>query len=186
MRPSRLLQLSAVACLGSLTISPVAAQSDRLVLLVRHAEAAAEPRADPPLSPVGEARAAALALALAGVEIRTVIVSPRARTALTGAAIAAARGLTPVTVDLAGGIPGHVEGVAAAVRAQPAGAPVLVIGHSNTIPAVIAALGGPRLPDLCHGEFSRLFVLHLRSEAPPSLVSAAYGAPDAEGASTCP
>ncbi len=155
-------------------------QADRLVVLVRHAEASGEPRSDPPLSIEGRARADALARVLDGAKIGAVIVSARARTALTAAPVADARGIVPIVADVAGGLDDHVNAVVAAVRRQAPGEAVLVVGHSNTIPAIIAALGGPKLADLCHGEFSRLFVLQLSADGPPRLIQASYGAPDGE------
>jgi len=154
------------------------AQSDRLVVLVRHAEAGGEPESDPPLTPEGRERAAALAEALADANIGAVIVSPLARTRLTAEPLTTLLGITPVAVDVTGGIERHVEDVADAVRSRPPGEAVLVVGHSNTIPAVIKALGGPELPDLCHGEFATLFVLEIPRYGEPHLIRASYGMPD--------
>jgi hypothetical protein len=39
------------------------------------------------------------------------------------------------------------------------GQSVLVVGHGNTVPQIIAAAGGPELPDIAHDEFDDLFVL---------------------------
>jgi hypothetical protein len=55
---------------------------------------------------------------------------------------------------------------------------VVVVGHSNTIPPIIAALGGPALPDICDGEHARLFTLILPPGAPSRLLQSSYGAPD--------
>lgn len=40
-----------------------------------------------------------------------------------------------------------------------AGRTVLMVGHGNTIPAIITALGGPKLADLCDAQYSMLFTL---------------------------
>jgi broad specificity phosphatase PhoE len=63
--------------------------------------------------------------------------------------------------------------VAAAVRKH-AGATVLVVGHNNTVPLIIAALGGPKLPDICELVCDKLFVLVLGEEA--RLIQSSYGA----------
>jgi hypothetical protein len=74
---------------------------------------------------------------------------------------------------------------------------VLVVGHSNTVPAIVAALGGPRLPDLCDASYATMFVV--RPAAPPAgagpaagapnagaaVVRAQYGRPDAPDAAAC-
>lgn len=148
-----------------------------LVVLVRHAEKAAEPAGDPPLSAAGLARAQALTDVLRDAGVTAIVTTQFRRTRETAEPIAKALGLTPEVVPAgAGGIEGHVEAVAAAVRRHPGGV-VLVVGHGNTIPALIAALGGPRLPDLCESAHADLFFLDLR-EAKPRLVRARYGAPD--------
>lgn len=179
-----------VACLlfAALTLAArtAAAQSDRVVILVRHAEQTDESQRDPPLSARGSERAQALAQVLAGTEVRSVIVTNLQRTRLTAAPVAELRGITPVVVNVVGGLAQHVSAVAHAVRAQPAGGTILVVGHSNTIPAIVHALGGPALPDLCRGEFSHLYVVQLAADGTGRLVADAhYGPPDEPGAGEC-
>ena len=72
-----------------------------------------------------------------------------------------------------------------AVRARPAGDVVLVVGHSNTIPAIVGALGGPRLPDLCETQYSMLYILEFPEAGPPRFIQANYGAADAPSAADC-
>ena len=63
---------------------------------------------------------------------------------------------------------------------------MLVVEHSNTVPAVIAALGGPALHDLCDGQYASLFVLVLPADGGAArLVRATYGAADAPDAGAC-
>jgi broad specificity phosphatase PhoE len=177
----RLILLLAAAVL----VAPAAhAQSDRLVILVRHAEADGEPSSDPPLTEAGTARAGALARALRATNIGTVIVSPRARTRLTAGPLLANQGLEPNVVGFDGGRERHIQAVAEAVAAAPGTRAVLVVGHSNTIPAIVGALGGPDLPDLCHGQYSSLFVMHI-GDGSAKLVRGTYGTPDAPDAGEC-
>jgi len=150
----------------------------RLVILVRHAEKAAEPPRDPPLTPAGEERARALALALKDAGVTTIVTSDALRTRATAEPLARAGHLTPVIVPVGGGsLADHVAAVASEVRRH-AGAVVLVVGHSDTIPSIIAALGGPRLPDIPHAEFAHLFVLTPETDGTALLVQTLYGAPD--------
>jgi hypothetical protein len=74
--------------------------------------------------------------------------------------------------------------VAEAVRSTGAAA-ILVVGHSNTVPAIIAALGGPRMPDLCDASYANLYVLRIPASGAPTLVRTLYGAPDRAEASSC-
>jgi broad specificity phosphatase PhoE len=154
-----------------------------LVLLVRHGEKAAEPAGDPPLSAAGTVRAKALAAALADAQVSAVITTQWIRTRETAAPLVQAIGKTPEVVEThKGETPAaHIEAVAAAVRRHP-GEVVLVVGHSNTIPAIVTALGGPKLPDLCDASFSDLFVLVPGPDG-AHLVRSHYGPPDA---AACP
>lgn len=171
--------LSACALTG-LTPLPAAAQPD-LVVLVRHAERAAEPADDPGLTPAGEQRAQALVQALAGMRVNAIITTQWRRTRDTAAPLAQALGLQPQEVATQRGGPAvNVQAVAAAVRAQQG--VVLVVGHSNTVTAVLAALGGPALAPLCETSFHHAFVLQ---PGPPArwaqLNYGAAGEPPAPG-----
>jgi phosphohistidine phosphatase SixA len=154
-----------------------------LVILVRHAEKADVPGNDPPLSAAGQARAKALAEALAHVPVSAVITSSFKRTVQTGALVAQQRNLRAEAIGLDAGTAAHVAAVAAAVRAK--SGVVLVVGHSNTVPAILAALGGPRLPDICDASYATMFLLQPAAGTPP-LAVAHFGAADPEGAASCP
>ena len=118
--------------------SRVRGDGTTLVLLVRHGEKAAAPADDPPLTEAGLARAQALRAALADAGVQHVIATPRRRTGDTARPLAQALGLTPELVPLSAGAT-HVAAVADAVRRH-AGEVVLVVGHSNTVPAIVGAL----------------------------------------------
>ena len=47
----------------------------------------------------------------------------------------------------------------AALRTRPPSSVALVVGHTNTVPEIIAGLGGPADVTIDHDEFDRLFVL---------------------------
>jgi broad specificity phosphatase PhoE len=154
-----------------------------LVILVRHAERATEPAGDPTLTPDGEQRAQALAEALAGLRVNAIVTTQFRRTRDTAAPLARALGLQPEVVDARrGGAAEHVRAVADAVRAQRG--TVLVVGHSNTVTAVLAALGGPKLADLCETSFHHAFVLQPVSE-PPRWARFSYGAPSGPPEAGC-
>jgi broad specificity phosphatase PhoE len=172
--------LAAIAPLAASAQSPVTT-----VILVRHAEKADEPGADPALSAAGEARARALAEELRGVKVAGVLTTPFRRTNLTAAPLAAANGVTPVVVPVNGGLAAYGKAVADMIASQYAGRTVVVVGHANTIPAVIAALGGPKVSDLCENEYSSIFRLTLTGSAAPKLDASHYGAADAAGAAGC-
>jgi phosphohistidine phosphatase SixA len=161
-----------------------AAGAPSLVLVVRHAEKA-DNSDDPVLSPAGEARARRLAEALADARVAHVIVSQRQRTRLTAAPLLAARGLTPEVVPFGRDMAAHAAAVAEAVRRRP-GQVVLVVGHSNTVPMIVRALGGPALPDLCEARYAALFAVVPGTAGGAGVVVSSVGTPDPPEAMACP
>lgn len=167
---------------------PCAAQGgrrgDKLVFIVRHAEKASATDPDPSLSDAGKARAAALAEALSDAEVTDVLVTPRKRTVETAAMVTEARKLTARVVAFGASTDEHTAAIAQAVK-KSKGNTVLVVGHSNTVPAIIAALGGPRIPELCDAQYAGLYIMRLSVRGIPRLVRAQYGAADPPGAGNC-
>ncbi len=162
---------------------PVAAQGPTTtVILVRHAEKAAQPEGDPHLSAEGRARADALARALKDAGVTAVITTQYRRTIETGAPTAEEFHLTPEVVSATSNVPEHASAVAEAVMKH-AGGTVLVVGHSNTVAAIAQALGAPRPAELCDAEYDALFVVSVTAEGRATVVKARYGkaTPVAEG-----
>jgi phosphohistidine phosphatase SixA len=151
------------------------------VYLTRHAEPGAG--ADPSLSPAGHMRAAQLAAALRTAGITAIFTSPFARTRETAAPLAAALGIAATPIGVERGIDAHIADTANAVRNHRGGA-VLVVGHSNTVPKVIALLGGGSLPDLCEKTHDRLFALE-RKGARATVTSSRYGERSPPSAADC-
>jgi broad specificity phosphatase PhoE len=157
-----------------------------IVILVRHAEKASA-SGDPDLTSDGEARARALADAVQRFRLDGVIVTQYRRTQATAAPAAAARGLVPIVVSAGPGVAAHADSVAAAVRRFPPHSAVLVVGHSNTLGPIIAALGGPATRDLCDAEYATMFLLTTPEDgAPARLLRTSVGAPDPATATACP
>jgi phosphohistidine phosphatase SixA len=140
------------------------------VLLVRHADVDLPPEgADPGLNEAGLERAAALAHVVVAAGVSAVLTSGFARTKQTAAPVLAALGI-------GGRVMPDPAVVAAQVRAGVLGGVVLVVGHSNTVPGVIEALGvvGPA-PAIGEREFDNLFVVTLGEPAGATLLTLRYG-----------
>jgi phosphohistidine phosphatase SixA len=124
-----------------------------LIVLVRHAEKAEAPPADPPLSPVGLRRAEAMAALLGDAGITRIFVSETLRARQTAEPLARALGIELEVYD-----PRELGGFAGELRALPGR--VLVVGHSNTTDELSGALGGERFGPIVESwEYDRLYLL---------------------------
>lgn len=175
------------AYLAAFTIALVAGPSPRstatatsptVVLLVRHAEKAAQPPQDPPLTESGAARARALVAVAQNAGVTAIITTQFERTRKTAEPTAEALHVTPEVVN-AGALAQHARAVADQIMKH-AGGTILVVGHSNTIPAIVGALGAPQPRDLCDSEYDQLFVVVIGDTGPPRLIRSRYGAPNVD------
>ena len=136
-----------------------------IVILVRHAERQSSGN-DPSLTAAGKRRAALLATMFAGAGVTAIFTSGAGRTKQTAAPLAAKVGVAPRQVD---------DSIAAArVQILAGGACVVVVGHSDTVPEFIEALGGPADVVIDDHEFDRMFVLTLKPPAAASLLQFRY------------
>jgi broad specificity phosphatase PhoE len=119
------------------------------IYVARHLNTPAGQR-DPDLLPEGRRTALALAGWFDGKPLAAIYVTDFRRTRETVAPLAARRGLTPIVYD-----PGDVAGLVVRVRA--AGGPVLIVGHSNTVGGIVAALGGVSPGELAHDQFGDIW-----------------------------
>lgn len=154
------MRLTALLLAGLLALAaaaPAAAETASVVFLVRHAEKTSEdgygaPR-DPRLTDAGKARAATLARMLAPAGITAIHSTAYRRTRETAAPIAEALGLDVQRYDAR-----LLESFADKLEQSPGRH--LVVGHSNTTPALVQLLGGdPGEPIDEATEYDRLYVL---------------------------
>lgn len=143
-----------------------------VVIIVRHAEKAAAPANDPPLTEIGEQRAAALVEALKGTNVGAVLHTPTTRTRETARPVAEANGIAMETLPL-GPMTTHAAQVAEAVMRH-AGKTVVVVGHSNTVMGYVKALGGPERADLCDHQYDGLYTVVI-AHGKARLVEGRYG-----------
>jgi phosphohistidine phosphatase SixA len=133
------------------------------VFLVRHAERADAPREDPPLTEAGTSRAQLLARMLGKSGIKSIITSQYLRAKATAEPLAKQLSITSVAIMLKNSAPRVVspESIQEIVEKiyQRPGENALVIGHSNSVPDVIKALGGDVVPIIDEKEFDDLFVV---------------------------
>ena len=150
------------------------------VILVRHAEKQTGNMLDqdPDLTPAGYRRAADLYRVLKGRHVDAIITTQLERTRETAQPTADSLHLIPVQVHVGRHPQENADSVARLIRTRYAGKTVLVVGHTTTVNRVIAALGGPRLGDLCESAYSGLFTLVIPVNGTPRLEHTHYGATD--------
>lgn len=146
------------------------------VILVRHAEAQANAGNDPALSEAGNARAAALRESLAGASIKAVITTQFQRTIKTGEPLAVAAKAEHVPVQVVGGLDAHVQGVVQMVHAKYAGSTVVIVGHSNTIPALVKAFSGIDSGEIAHDSHDNMYIVSTNKPGAGTLLRVKYGA----------
>ena len=142
-----------------------AADAVPVIVVVRHAEKASSGGNDPELSVAGQKRAEALARILEDSQITAVFVTEFKRTQQTAAPTARAAHLSP-TVLSAGDIPGLV----AKLRALSGNA--LVVGHGNTIPDLMKALGITAPVTIPEDDYTEILLVSLSD--PPRLLRLHY------------
>lgn len=151
------------------------------VFLVRHAEKADVPGSDPPLSDRGRARAEALARLLQSAGVRAVFTSQFVRTQQTAEPIAKRLGVAATPVPLAAKTSNPREVTEESIRELTkrveahAGGAVLIVGHSNSVPDVIRALGGDTVPKIDESSFDDLFVVTVYANGRAKVVHLKYG-----------
>jgi phosphohistidine phosphatase SixA len=164
-----------------------------VLVLVRHADKASQPADDPPLTADGVRRAQDLAATLRSAGVNAIITTQLRRTRETAQPVAAALGLNPEVLKVgeralvANPAPGqqfppevlreraeYIKALEAAIRRL--SGVVLIVGHDWSVPGLIAALGGPQLPNICSSVYDNLFIL-ISTKGKTDLIQARYGAP---------
>ncbi len=152
---SRMKQVMIVIALAAVVLfMPPVAFAQRLVFVVRHAEradAGMQAQTDPPLSAAGEARAQKLAAMLADAGVKDILATEFKRTQDTAKPLAMKTGVAVEQVDSK-----DTALLIARIKLHP-NSVVLVVGHSNTVPAILKALVGVEVA--IADEYDNLFVV---------------------------
>ncbi len=133
--------------------------SSTVVIVIRHAEKESVSAPDPPLSAAGEARAARLAQMFgqptgAG-RLDAIYISSALRNRMTAAPLAARLGIAPIVAPT-----DDPQGLARRIVRENRGKRVMVIGHVNTVPTIVAALSGRGdIPPLDEKEFGTMYIV---------------------------
>jgi broad specificity phosphatase PhoE len=129
------------------------------VVVIRHAEKDLSASAtDPPLDPAGEARAALLARMFGDAKdlghLDAIYVSPTLRSRQTAAPLAARLGIAETVAG---------EGPRALARRalnEHQGGRVLIVGHTDTVPEIVAVLSGnSHIPEIGAQEYGTMYIV---------------------------
>lgn len=134
--------------------------SSTTVVVIRHAEKdLSVSSTDPPLTAAGLARAALLAQMFGDAKtlghVDAIYVSPALRNRLTAAPLAERLGITATVVPA-----DDPKGLARKALHEHAGGRVLIIGHSDTVPQIVAALNvNSAIPDIGDEEYGTMYIV---------------------------
>jgi len=130
-----------------------------VVIVIRHAEKESISAPDPPLSEAGQARAALLVRMFGETQgagrLDAIYTSSALRNRMTAAPLAARLGLVPIVAPS-----DDPKALAHRVVRENSGKRVMVIGHTNTVPDIVAALSGRSdIPPIDEKEFGTLYIV---------------------------
>lgn len=128
-----------------------ACAAPNIIYVTRHAEKSAEGK-DPDLTAQGTARAATIARMLGKAGIGALFSTPTRRTLQTA---------QPLATQLSLAVQTYHPGQSAAMveKMRPLAGPVLVVGHSNTVPELVTLFGGGVVAPIADDEYDRLYQL---------------------------
>ncbi|QYJ85465.1 histidine phosphatase family protein [Shewanella mesophila] len=170
----RLIGILIIAATLSYVATSTAQDSvTKTVILVRHAEKTIGQK-DPSLTAMGRIRAKQLVTTLAKTELTLAISTQFARTKETLIPITDAQKIPLLMIPATKDINRHIEQIVEKVKQHDGN--IIVAGHSNTIPLIIASLGGPKIPMLSEDEYDKLFILSIPQSGAVSLIQTQYGA----------
>ena len=152
-------------------------QATTTVIFVRHAEKAAMPADDPGLSPAGQRRVAELTRQLKDADvvagIDAVYSTPYRRTEETARPIAEALGLPINNYDAA-----DTEAIMEHIVREHKGKIILVVGHSNTLPALMANMGASKkVPAIAENEYDNIYIVSIPWFGKTKTIRLRYGDP---------
>jgi 2,3-bisphosphoglycerate-dependent phosphoglycerate mutase len=172
LTPVWILALLAALGLG-LAARGVLEASTTLVVVMRHAEKAADGTPDPPLAPAGLERAARLAAIFGaspkGLAIDAIFVTQWQRTGATAQPLAARLGVPVIALN-----DDDIAGLKSRILGEYRGRRVLVIAHSDTVGPIVHELaGGAESPPVGEAGYGTAYVIAIPRWSRPTVLSVA-------------
>ncbi len=156
-------------------------QATTTVIFVRHAEKEAMPEDDPNLSDAGRERAMELARQLVDADVvagvDAIYATPFRRTEETVRPVAAALDLQILPYEATTDEEISEEIMDAIVRTHK-GKIILVVGHSNTLPVLIGAMGASKkVPEIDENEYDNMYIVSIPWFGKTKTIRVRYGEP---------
>ncbi len=147
-------------------------QQPTTLILVRHAEKKIVPpeNKDPDLSPAGQARAEELARMFGDSGIAAIYATQYKRTQQTVKPLADKLNLPVTQIEAK-----KTADLVKQIRARNTGQVIFIAGHNNSVPEIIAAMGGPQLPIIPETEYDNLYILTVYKDGSAKLLKMKYG-----------
>ena len=174
MRKSVVKVLVLLLVLGVVSCSSPPPPASTVVLLVRHAEKASDAE-DSPLTKAGVERSQALIGVAEAAGVSVIYTTQFKRNHETARPISERLNVRVTEVPVNLQTPGdYGKTLAQTIKDKHQGLTVLVVGHSNTIPLILAALTGRPAP--ADGvEYGDLYIVTLPPSGVAGLIKAQYG-----------
>lgn len=152
-------------------------QATTTVIFVRHAEKMAEPSDDPGLSEAGQQRSAELARQLVDADVvagvDAIYSTSYRRTEETARPVADALSLPITSYDAS-----NTETIMDEIVKMHKGKIILVVGHSNTIPALIGNMGASKkVPEIKEDEYDNIYIVSIPWFGKTKTIRLRYGTP---------
>jgi broad specificity phosphatase PhoE len=154
---------------------PCLIQSETTIVLVRHAEREVSTNQDPPLTAAGQQRAQALTNVVGQAGVTAIYITQFQRTQQTAQPLASNLNITPLVFTLGNNAQQHAQDLAQDILTNHQGQAVVVVGHSNTIPLVIQALGISPAPSIGEEDFDQVFIVVKHQSGATRLINGRYG-----------
>lgn len=152
-------------------------QATTTMIFVRHAEKAGFSADNPGLTPAGQRRAAELARQLVDADVvagvDAIYSTPYRRTMETAQSVADALDLEVISYD-----PSDNGAVLETILKTHKGKIILVVGHSDTLPILIADLGASKkVPPIAEYEYDNIYIISIPWFGKTKTIRLRYGDP---------
>jgi broad specificity phosphatase PhoE len=164
--------VSAAAAAVVVELASTAAFAQQALILVRHAELQGSAMANPknvPLSAEGKARAQRLAAMLKDSGVAAIYVTDFARTQQTAQPLSKELGETLTVVPKS-----EPQNMVAQLRKNHPGQVVLLVGHTDTLPGLIKALGVASEVKIEAQDYGNVYIVTPKAEGAPTFLHLRY------------